>query len=120
MDEQELAAIEARTQATSAGPWRFPYGPERGPARKTKAARAAQLQMWQAANGYAWVWDDHDRAILSVAGGGRGPNDRLDSVHPSNRANLEFVAHAREDVPALVAEVRRLRQALADAGAPSE
>lgn len=38
-------------------------------------------------------------------------------VYPPDFADAEFIAHAREDVPRLVAEVRRLR-ALLTPGAP--
>lgn len=34
------------------------------------------------------------------------------SVKGNGQANAAFIAHAREDVPALVAEVRQLREAL--------
>lgn len=33
----------------------------------------------------------------------------------TNAADLEFVEHSREDIPALVAEVRRLRESLEEA-----
>lgn len=42
-------------------------------------------------------------------------NTIQDSVGQFSAADAEFIAHARTDVPALVAEIRRLRAELAEA-----
>lgn len=41
------------------------------------------------------------------------PGSRREFVRDEDDANADFIAHARTDVPALIAEVRRLREALA-------
>ena len=48
----------------------------------------------------------HASGFHSVIGGAGGTDNLADDVL---EADAEFVAHARSDVPALVAEVRRLR-----------
>ena len=87
MTDEELREIEARADAASVGPWRTNY--ELG----------GQPPDW---NG--WVWRDD--------GTWNGYGTELELICGSQTdANATFIAHAREDVPALVAEVRRLRAA---------
>ena len=83
MTPEELDAIEARATAATAGPWTY----EGSGCIHTRATEH---------------YDPEDEAyVLEVL---RGPDD------PSRHtANGRFVAAARTDVPALVAEVRRLR-----------
>ena len=88
MNEINLQAIEARAKSAQAGPW---------------LVCAAE--------------DAADGLPVAFFGRGAGPKDvavRSDGP-PSGTADddVAFVAHAREDVPALVAEVRRLREAVA-------
>lgn len=76
MTDDELAAIGARCEAATAGPW----------------------------------FDDPG------IGGIRGPDheDIVDDVTGMRRAeDRDFTIHARSDVPALLAEVRRLREIVA-------
>lgn len=71
----------------------------------------------EAANKGPWTWGDypdidnrpcpslvgaHGYGVLSCDGEANGPTE----------ANAAFIAHAREDVPGLVAEVERLRAAI--------
>ncbi|MFK8003031.1 MAG: hypothetical protein AB8H86_25910 [Polyangiales bacterium] len=76
----ELTAIEDRCNAATAGPW------------------------------VAYVEGrDHESGSDFIM---RGPPDkRSDDLELSNagQADIDFVAHARQDIPRLVAEVRRLR-----------
>lgn len=72
MTPDELAAIKARTDAASEGPW--------------------EADEWEI-NGAEWVAETYD------------PDD-----HGKSRVNGNFIAHARQDVPALLAEVERLTQ----------
>lgn len=99
MTPADLDAIEARANAASAGPWRSTW-PDPTPAPH----------------------DPNDVVVESLAPGlsyvGRMVVGTLyhDGDHAvCSEANAAFIAHARQDVPALVAEVRRLRAALADA-----
>lgn len=79
LTEADLAAIEAREQATSPGPW------------TCYCQRVV-------------CWDSIDPAAFDY---------RVVVSDPSMRSeDATFIAHARHDIPALLAEVRRLRQAL--------
>lgn len=84
MNESKLAEIEARAKSAQAGPW---------------LVCAAE--------------DAADGLPVAFFGRGAGPKDVAVRANapPSGTADDDaaFVAHAREDVPALVAEVRRLR-----------
>ena len=84
MDEATLAGIEQRAQAATEGPWHRPHDDGYG---------------CVCIGDYGWV----------VA----GPNyPSYDVDSEQGHADAEFIAHARTDVPALVAEVRRLSAAL--------
>lgn len=92
MTEQQLAAIEARANAATAGPWRadvgfstIPDGPPEG------------VAVWCQTPG-----SEGDAVVADLGDYTDGP------------ANGAFIANAREDVPALVAEVRRLRADVAE------
>lgn len=86
MTNAELAEIDARANAATAGPWIV-----RGP------------------NGRSSVWTETPCKIATV--------EAPDMIPPFQRAainsNCEFIAAARSDVPALVAENRRLRALVA-------
>lgn len=77
----DLDAIEARATAATPGAWAYDQIPETGECRV--------------------IWDGNGAAerdsVYAITSGG------------SLACNAEFIAHAREDVPALIAEVRRLR-----------
>lgn len=87
MSEDELATIEARANAASPEPW-------------------------------AMAVDD-DGCLCVRIGQSPGYTDvlymgDLEVTLPTDHANADFIAAARADVPALVAEVRRLRAGLTD------
>lgn len=94
LTESDLNAIEARCEAATAGPWRM----SPASAASDKPARVTTSQM---VRGYAR--DRRDIGIVCEITDGAGRfDDQLD-------ADANFIAAAREDVPRLVAEVRRLR-----------
>lgn len=82
MTTAELGAIKARAEAATPGPWEMVKGSDQR---------------------YDVFREDGDTAVTD-AGYGRGSIAMFEDVM--------FIAHAREDVPALVAEVERLRAAL--------
>lgn len=83
-DPIDLDAIEARAEAATAGPWHGEHD-EFGCVH---------------VGDYGWV-----------ASGPQGQSPDYDGgTGDQGKADAEFIAHAREDVPALVAEVRRLRR----------
>lgn len=81
MTEEEIQAIEARANAATEGPW------------EVRALAGYPNECWAGpaidAPGYSDFYTGYEGEI--------------------SRPNAEFIAHARTDVPALVAEIRRLR-----------
>lgn len=106
----DLDAIEARATAATPGPWApydladATYGPEDG-------------------TGWWWVWQEsrlpYFGGVLKLEdegepGGAIGEASIDDNRSGAQeRSDAEFIAHAREDVPALVAELREVRAKLA-------
>lgn len=77
----DLEAIKARCNAATPGPWE---------------------PSWD------WSYDDFD----GYSGYGQSPatsGKSLDDIREQSCANADFIAHAREDILALVAEVEQLR-----------
>ncbi len=102
LTDEQLAAIEDRANAATKGPWGFYDG-------ETYADVAADLQMTSRAS-YSYrqkiaqledenYWDDPAHE-----------DDDESRATEQMAANAAFLAHARQDVPALVAEIRRLQQ----------
>jgi hypothetical protein len=86
LTESELAAIEARAAKATEGPWvNMPDGP---------------------------FWGEIKTARLEGEGGWSTIAEMPEA--DDREADFDFIAAAREDVPALVAEIRRLRTALGD------
>jgi hypothetical protein len=104
MTDEQLAEIEARCAAASPGPWdaiRTISRPEDG---------AFLVYKLQGRGG----WNRLMRVVTVT-------NPKLPAVPPVDEARITrledavFCSHAREDVPALLAEVRRLRAELVQA-----
>jgi hypothetical protein len=88
MPDLDLDAIERRTTEADGGVWRV--------------ARKATRDAGEESPDGDWVdvwtsYDDTEQTTFGIA------NDLTD-------ANAEFIAHARSDIPALIAEVRRLQE----------
>ena len=83
MTELDLTAIKARTEAATEGPWKS-WNPASGPSHLTLGGKVA----WESRQSATPFGDDE--------------------VIP-HWADATFIAAARTDVPALVAEVERLR-----------
>ena len=98
---QQLDEIQARANAATRGPWGFYDGDNyaevaadmqvTSPGSCNYRERVARLEDEDYWDDQAHDGDDEERAPEQMA------------------ANAAFIAHAREDVPALLAEVRRLR-----------
>lgn len=85
MTEEELATIEARADAATPGPWAYtPWGEDQ---------RCGDVY-------------SYSRRVLTFG--------TADGTVDEDDANGKFVAHARADVPALLAEVRLLRRVVQD------
>ena len=89
MTPEQLAAIRARAEAATPGPWRVVEDIEWG-------TGAAEYHWYRYVDGPTDYGDEYgyEYQILS-------------------REDAAFIAHAREDIPALVAEVERLQAELA-------
>lgn len=74
-------------------------------------ANAATPCPWEA--GVGWVFTDpiyeDDRRLANVFGMKYFDPERTEAERERAQRNAEFVSHAREDVPALLTEVKRLR-----------
>jgi hypothetical protein len=106
MTDDALAEIEARAEAASDGPWRIhlggvPIDDGDALAGDGEAPDGSADASWFAADfGRWWVIPDdpdEDRVVHGKVGRWHG----RDAV---------FIAHARADIPRLLAEVRRLRK----------
>ena len=84
LEDFELAAIEERCRAASPGPWRAFFGPGIG------------------GPDFIMVSDADEEPDMYVDRDGK----------PASSFDLDFIASARQDVPRLVAEIRRLRKNL--------
>ena len=98
-----LSEIQARAEAATPGPWK-PFQP----------CNEEGYTDW-------WVWRDNGdpfyNGVVNVSGreepGAVGDACITDGSDPEQEHNdAAFIAHAREDIPYLLAEVERLRAAL--------
>jgi hypothetical protein len=103
MDETRLREIEERAKAATPGPWR---------------TRVDDIDDWGQVRG---LGPDGRMWTVAMARAGRFvSSEEEDACRWPSKAdpyghNAEFIAHAREDVPALVEEIRRLRAGIAKA-----
>ncbi|GEL95375.1 hypothetical protein [Cellulomonas composti] len=95
LTDDRLAAIRARVEAASEGPWTV-IAHDHARSRHETTERM-------------WVWGPrHSVAQVGLA----DVDDEADPI----RADAEFVAHARDDVPDLLDEIDRLRAVVSEAG----
>ena len=104
----QLAAIEARAEAASPGPWDAARGANAdGTTYATTYAEKTEFLAVSLNNNRSPLWlVASDEVIPAATGDG-----------PRARANAEFIAHARMDVPALLALVREQQAKLREAQA---
>ena len=91
MTEEELAAMEAREKAATLGPWHHTFKDCKHFMNSTFIDR-----------------DGDDRGVGLVT---CDINQDNATLYATNE-DMDFIAAAREDVPKLIAEVRRLRNAI--------
>ena len=94
MKREELEAIEAREAVATPGPWEQDRGLEVYTHDKRGYFRLADIRGWGHLTGQGALALPKDEAIAIQT------------------ANAEFIAHSRQDVPALLAEVKRLNAEL--------
>lgn len=91
MSQLDLEAIKARAEKATPGPWGGP---------------------WDAGDELLIETKDHASFICALS------TDDEEERTKNGHGNATFIIHARDDVPALVAEVERLRGLDAEAKAP--
>jgi hypothetical protein len=100
--EEELAAIEERAAAATPGPWHV---------RLLDDDHAANLVAVSTTpdTGRGESWPDFAAGEMVAATLVQFPNRYIDCVDERWDENALFIAHAREDIPRLIAEIRRLK-----------
>lgn len=104
--EDHLAAIKARVAKATPGPWTYEVNDRASTGSAHFAVKTA----------YAHPKHPHSPRYITFMCGGLGESRYLRHPKPEDyredpdtKVDTDFIAHAREDVPALVAEVERLR-----------
>ena len=110
MTEKELNDIEQRCQATPEGPWLAEltehdtfFIAKHVETAATINAKFYPPEVAQRTPEFD-VTDKHGYVIHNP--------DMVCDISDGERAKLEFIAHSREDVPKLLAEIRELREKL--------
>ncbi|MBG0819589.1 hypothetical protein HS048_02295 [Planomonospora sp. ID91781] len=108
ISDSGLQEIEDRAQAATPGPWHARFLDDVHAANLVAVSTTPDVK-----RGCRWPeWDGSELVAATLVQFPEpyvtGPDDRWD-------ANAVFIAHARSDVPRLLAEVRRLRALLDEA-----
>lgn len=98
MTKAELDAIRERVSKATLGPWESDGGASNGEPVRPYYSRGA------------FITDAHFQDI--VCG---GQEEQGDPVGVLLNADADFIAHARDDIPALIAEIERLNKVLDNA-----
>lgn len=117
--DAELQEIEERCNKATAGPWysNFSRGQESGgkcfycrngnPVVKCVTLEGLSYHLHE--------WEDCFQEIISDAGVMIvGNYDYESGGVASTKEDAEFIAHARQDIPALLAEIKRLQERIDD------
>lgn len=97
ISDSDIAAMEARARAATEGPWRSNWRIDDREDRLDDIATVSSVSS---------AVPDSQRMVVGILW--------YDGLHSACRENdAEFIAHARTDVPALIAEVRRLQREVA-------
>ena len=105
LTEDELDAIQRRTDAATPGPWHLRYLDDEYAANLVAVSTDSENDL----QGAAPRWPDFDAGTIVAATLVQSPHRYVDIADERWDENAAFIAHARQDIPRLVAEVRRLR-----------
>ena len=108
--DADLSEIEARAAAATPGPWEhmsYPSGTEYVHMRHASGRSGPRIMGPDHSDQDGHVGAHMNLYNVSAFTALTGETEIM--LEREKTANAEFVAHAREDVPRLVAEVRRLR-----------
>lgn len=101
----ELADMQGRADAATAGPWFVRQLDDDAAMSLVAVSTVADT-----GRGERWPGFDHEQIIAATL----VQQPRYADVHDRRwDENAQFIAHARQDIPRLIAEVRRLRLLLA-------
>jgi len=95
LSEETLAQIKARAEAATPGIWQIAYDPFMG-GFDSEGEPGPDV---------AFIGPDELDEAVTIA----FPLDGDDPYDTSLKANAEFIAHARADIPLLLAEIERLK-----------
>lgn len=110
----DLEVIESRANAATRGPWEiYPIEVQLSDAGREKGYPVDLLKKYAFTVNTVWH-HGQSHAPVSIIGLSVSPYRQPTHLPCITEADAEFIAHARQDVPNLLAEVRRLR-AVADA-----
>lgn len=99
MSELDVDAIRARAEAATSGPWTV------GEQKFDRGNR------WRLPVLYRWASDEDEGPHTDQLCVVEYPESGFQYPHAEGLADAEFIARARKDIPALIAEVERLRKA---------
>jgi hypothetical protein len=105
MTDDELAEIDERTTAATPGPWYVRFLDDDHAANLIAVSTKPDT-------GRGERWPDFLHGEMIAATLVQFPSRYIDCVDERWDENAAFIAHAREDVPRLITEIRRLRSLL--------
>ncbi|WP_345483283.1 hypothetical protein, partial [Actinopolymorpha pittospori] len=104
--DEELTAIEELAEAATPGPW-FVRALDDDLAMNLVAISTVPD------SGHGERWPDFDHREIVAATLVQGPHRYVDVADECWDENALFIANARQDIPRLIAEIKRLRRLLA-------
>ncbi|MBN6054223.1 hypothetical protein JYK22_19935, partial [Nonomuraea sp. RK-328] len=106
--DEELAAIEELAEAATPGPWFVRHLDDEHAMNLVAISTVPDT-------GHHERWPDFDHHEIVAATLIQQPRYVADERWDEN---AQFIANARQDIPRLIAEIKRLRQLLAEKGRP--
>jgi hypothetical protein len=105
MTDVELDEIARRADAATSGPWHVRFLDD------DYAANLVAVSTTPDTGRGEW-WPNFDHATIVAATLIQHPHRYVDVADARWDENAAFIAHARSDIPRLIAEIRRLRELL--------
>ncbi|MFJ2033576.1 hypothetical protein [Streptosporangium sp. NPDC087985] len=108
LTDEELAAIEELAEAATPGPWFIRHLDDEAAMNLVAISTVPDT-------GHGERWPDFDHREIVAATLIQHPR-YVDVADGRWDENAQFIADARQDIPRLIAEIKRLRQLLAQEG----
>lgn len=110
---EDLAAMKRRCEAATKGPWAWLSYGEKCYAFAVVTATQDEKHHYEQVGGLLVSGGSSEFCLTDERGREVMVDENIcESERQEGRANCQFIAHARDDMPRLVAEVERLRAAL--------